>query len=166
MAERFLISAINQFAFYKSLAEKAMIQLSDEQLFYQSNDSSNSIAQLISHLSGNMISRWTDFLTSDGEKDWRNRDAEFESKQHLTRVDLMNEWERGWSVLFSALDNLSDEDLQRTVYIRNEPHLVMQAIIRQLTHYAYHVGQIVYISKMLLDKQFQCLSIPVGELKV
>lgn len=162
MAEKYLVSARNQFAYYKSIGEKAMEQLSDEQLYYHSNAASNSIAHLIQHLSGNMLSRWTDFLTSDGEKEWRDRDAEFEIEKQLSRVELMNEWERGWRVMFSGIDNLKEEDLEDTIFIRREPQLVVQAINRQLTHYSYHIGQIVYAAKMQLGDQWKVLTIPKG----
>ena len=116
MAEKYLVSARNQFAFYKGIGDKTLSQLSDEQLFWKPNEQSNSIAIIIQHLSGNMLSRWTDFLNSDGEKDWRDRDAEFIEDSLKTRVELENEWERGWRVLYSAIDNLSDDDLEKTVF--------------------------------------------------
>jgi len=165
MAEKYLVSARNQFAFYKGIGDKTLSQLSDEQLFWKPNEQSNSIAIIIQHLSGNMLSRWTDFLNSDGEKDWRDRDAEFIEDSLKTRVELENEWERGWRVLYSAIDNLSDDDLEKTVFIRHEPQLVVQAINRQLAHYPYHIGQMAFIGKMLLAENWENLSIPPGHSK-
>lgn len=152
-------SAIKQFEQYKALGEKTFAQLSDEQLFWQYNAESNSIGTIVKHLSGNMLSRWTAFLTSDGEKPWRQRDAEFEN-DITTRTELLEKWNKGWECLFNALNPLTAEDLERKILIRNEPHSVMEAINRQLTHYAYHIGQIVFIGKMVLDKNWHSLSIP------
>jgi hypothetical protein len=148
-----------QFAYYKLLGEKTFEQLSEEKLFYRSNEDSNSIAIIVNHLYGNMMSRWTDFLTSDGEKEWRNRDEEFE-EVIKTKAELLGIWNKGWQCLFNALDNLKEEDFSKTIYIRNQGHSVMEAIIRQLAHYPYHVGQIVYIGKMLAEDHWQSLSIP------
>lgn len=154
----FLQSNIRLFHYYKGLGEKAMAQVSDESLFHQYNEDSNSIAIIVQHMWGNMLSRWTNFLTEDGEKDWRNRDAEFQ-KGISSREELMLKWEEGWECLFNALDPLTEEDLNRTVYIRNEGHSVMDAISRQIAHYAYHVGQIVFVAKMAANG-WQSLSIP------
>jgi hypothetical protein len=158
----FLNSAIKQFASYKSLGDKTFAQLSDENLFWQFNEESNSIAIIVQHMAGNMLSRWTDFLTSDGEKTWRKREAEFKSES-MTRQQLLNIWEDGWKCLFSTLNSLTDNDLQKTIKIRNQPQSVMDAIHRQLAHYPYHIGQIVHIGKMLADKNWQSLSIPKGK---
>ena len=157
----FLASAIKQFEYYKLLGDKAMSQVPDEALFWQYNDQSNSIAIIVSHLSGNMISRWTDFLTTDGEKEWRHRDGEFENNI-TTKDELLTVWERGWSCFFAALHSLTDADLGKTIYIRNMGHTVTEAINRQLAHYPYHIGQIVFISKMVSGENWQSLSIPKG----
>lgn len=155
----YLTSAKKQFQYYKLLADKTFDQLTDEQLFFQYNDESNSIALIVKHMWGNMLSRWTDFMTSDGEKEWRNRDAEFENDIQ-SRAQLLERWNRGWLCLFDALDQLTENDLDKTVYIRNQGHTVMEAINRQLAHYPYHVGQIVFIGKMLCNAEWESLSIP------
>ena len=156
---KYLESVRKQFLYYKTIGEKAMEQLEPEQLFVSVNDDTNSIAVIVKHLSGNMLSRWTDFLTSDGEKEWRNRDSEFEdnitSKEELLRV-----WNQGWDCLFDALNSLSSEDLETIIYIRNEGHTVIEAINRQLAHYPYHIGQIVFYAKMLKSTEWTSLSIP------
>lgn len=154
----FLPSAIKLFAYYKALADKSIQRLSDEQLQYTAGNETNSVAIIMKHLAGNMLSRWTDFLNSDGEKPWRNRDDEFVMNE-FNHHELMAYWEKGWMCLFDALQAISESDLTRTVYIRNEGHSVTDAIQRQTAHYAYHVGQIVFISKMLC-KDWQSLSIP------
>jgi hypothetical protein len=160
----FITTAIKQLEYYKSLADKTFQQLTDEQLFWQYNAESLSIAMIVQHLSGNMLSRWTDFLTTDGEKDWRNREAEFEA--HLTsRTAVLIAWEKGWQCLFDAINPLTETELLQIIYIRNEGHTVLEAINRQLAHYPYHIGQITYIGKMLLDAQWQSLSIPKGNSK-
>lgn len=156
--ESYLTSILKQFTYYKSLGEKAMAQLSDEQLFWQYNDESNSIAIIVQHLSGNMLSRFTDFLTSDGEKPWRNRDAEFEVKIS-SKTKLMEQWNKGWECFFNAVNSLSDTDLDKIIYIRNDGHTVLEAINRQLAHYPYHIGQMVFIAKMIKDSDWQTLSI-------
>jgi len=151
---------IKQFQYYKQLGEKTFSQLSDEELFWQYNENSNSIAIIVNHLSGNMLSRWTDFLTTDGEKEWRNRDEEFEDTIK-TKQQLLDKWEKGWKCLFDALVQIkTDEDLQQIIYIRNEGHTVIEAINRQLAHYPYHVGQIVFIGKLIKDNEWNSLSIP------
>jgi len=159
--ENFLNSAKKQFHYYKLLGEKTMARLQDNDLFWQYNDDSNSIAMIIQHLWGNMLSRWTDFLTTDGEKEWRKRDLEFEAVI-TTRQELTNKWNAGWDCLLDALKPLTGEDLQKIIYIRNQGHTVMEAINRQLAHYPYHVGQIVFIAKMIADSDWQSLSIPKG----
>lgn len=151
-----------QFEYYKMLGDKTFAQLTDEQLFWQYNDNSNSIAMIVKHLSGNMRSRWTNFLISDGEKSWRNRDTEFEN-DIMTRQALLDTWNEGWDCLFKALDMLTFTDLGKIVYIRNQGHTVAEAINRQLAHYPYHVGQIVFIGKMLADDKWVTLSIPKGK---
>lgn len=160
----FIKSAQRQFEYYKSLADKTFEQVEDEKLFYKYNGNSNSIAIIVQHLWGNMMSRWTDFLTSDGEKNWRDRDAEFE-EVIKTREELLSRWNQGWECLFNALHSLKDEDFSKTVYIRNQGHSVMEAINRQLAHYPYHIGQIVYIGKMLQDDDWKSLSIPKNQSK-
>ena len=155
----YIPSAIKQFKYYKQLGEKAMGQIGDDDLFWQAGEDSNSIAIIVGHMVGNMRSRWTDFLTSDGEKDWRNRDKEFEQTiQSREELDLF--WEAGWKCLFDALDSLDDSHLEHIVYIRNQGHTVTEAINRQMMHYAYHIGQIVFIAKMISGSEWQSLSIP------
>ncbi len=160
----YLKSARSEFLRYKSLGEKAIEQLEPEQLFFTNNDDSNSIAIIIKHMYGNMISRWTDFLTTDGEKPWRNRDAEFETNDN-NKAAVMKQWEEGWQCLFDAIDPLSDEQLSTIVYIRNEAHTVVDAINRQLAHYAYHVGQIVFAAKQLKNGEWNTLSIAKNKSK-
>jgi hypothetical protein len=143
----------------KKLAEAALAQVSDEQLQTVIDPESNCLAIIVKHMAGNMRSRWTDFLTSDGEKPDRNRDSEFE-EDPATRADLMRLWEEGWSLLFTALEPLTDADLGRTITIRGEAHSVMQAINRQVAHYAYHCGQIVFLAKHLQAGNWKCLSVP------
>ncbi len=157
----YLSSAIRQFKLYKELGEKTFAQLSDEQLFWAYNDESNNIGTIVKHLSGNMISRWMDFLTADGEKEWRNRDTEFEDTIN-TREELLEAWNKGWQCVFDAITPLTTNDLNQTILIRNEPHTVLEAINRQMPHYAYHIGQIVYIGKMVQDDNWTSLSIPKG----
>lgn len=164
MSQQGLEGIIKQFQYYKSLGDKTIEQLEEAALFYQFNEDSNSIAIIIKHLHGNMVSRWTEFLTSDGEKEWRNRDGEFEIGVD-TRDELMAMWESGWQCLFKALNGLTEADLQKIVYIRNQGHTVEEAIHRQLAHYPYHVGQLVYIGKMLCRKEWQSLSIPKNNSK-
>jgi hypothetical protein len=147
------------FRYYKQLAERAMAQVTDEQLFVALDPEANSIAVIVKHMAGNMRSRWTDFLTSDGEKPDRNRDSEFVDPP-AAREALMKLWEDGWACVFNALTPLSDADLGRTVTIRGEPHSVMQAVNRQVAHYAHHVGQIVFLAKHLAHGSWNSLSIP------
>jgi len=163
MAHQFSTSyvkdSIDIFHYYKKLAERAIAQCPDAGLFTTLDGESNSIAIIVKHMAGNMRSRWTDFLTSDGEKPDRNRDTEFEAPP-TTRADLMEMWERGWKLLLRALEPLSDADLTRTITIRTEPHSVMQAINRQVAHYSYHVGQIVYLARHFAGDKWQSLTIP------
>lgn len=149
----------SQFEYYKKLGEQAMHQLEPEQLFLAANEDTNSIAAIVKHLWGNMLSRWTHFLTEDGEKPWRNRDAEFENDLQ-SKDEVMEKWNEGWAVFLDALDSLRPEQLTETIYIRNEGHTVLDAINRQLAHYPYHVGQIVYAAKMLKTGTWNSLSIP------
>ncbi|MBA2875127.1 DUF1572 domain-containing protein [Thermaerobacillus caldiproteolyticus] len=143
----------------KNIAERAMEQLSEEELFYCFNEESNSIAIIVKHMSGNMISRWTDFFISDGEKPNRNRDAEF-INDLKSREELLACWEKGWETFLNTLNEMHENDLLKTVTIRNEPHSVIQAIERQMYHYSYHVGQIVYIAKQIKSKHWKTLTIP------
>ena len=156
----YLESIKKQFLYYKTLGEKAMEQLEPEQLFVSVNEDTNSIAIIIKHLSGNMISRWTDFLTSDGEKEWRNRDSEFDSYFHRNdKAELMEIWNKGWDCFFNTINALTPDQLETIIYIRNEGHTVMEAINRQLAHYPYHIGQIVFYAKMLKKSDWVTLSI-------
>ncbi|HLQ71992.1 MAG TPA: DUF1572 family protein [Bacillota bacterium] len=145
----------------KTLGDKTISQLSEPDLHWTLNNSSNSIAVIIKHLSGNMISRWTDLFTSDGEKTFRNRDREFE-EDHSSRQKLLEFWENGWGILLETMDNLDSTDLLKTVTIRGENHTVVEAIERQMAHYAYHVGQMVYIGKQVKGDEWKTLSIPKG----
>jgi hypothetical protein len=158
----FLRDAVASMKQLKRLADQAIERVDNDQLLARLDDESNSIAILMQHLSGNFVSRWTDFLTSDGEKPSRQRDTEFEPRDETTRADLVTRWERGWQVAFASLESLRPEDLGRTVVIRSEPHGVIQAIHRQLTHTAYHVGQIVFLAKHLRSADWKSLSIPRG----
>jgi len=160
----FLECAKKEFQYYKLLGEKTFSQLTDEQLFNQINSESNSIAMIVKHLWGNMLSRWTEFLTTDGEKEWRKRDEEFEN-DISTRKELLEKWEEGWYCLFNALNSITDSDLSEVIYIRNQGHTILEAINRQLSHYPHHIGQIVFIGKMLRDKDWNSLSIPKGASK-
>lgn len=162
--EAFLTSAKKQFLYYKTLGEKAMNQLETEQLFFAANEDTNSISIIVKHLYGNMLSRWTDFLTSDGEKPNRNRDSEFEGN-FSSKEELMTKWNEGWACLFNATDSLTPEQLSQIVYIRNEGQTVVEAINRQLCHYSYHVGQIVFYAKMLKKTEWESLSIPKNKSK-
>jgi hypothetical protein len=155
----YLESVKKQFLYYKMLGEKAMEQLEPEQLFVSINEDTNSIAVIVKHLSGNMLSRWTDFLTTDGEKETRNRDAEFENDLH-TKEEVLATWNAGWDCFFAALDSLQPEQLSDIIYIRNEGHTVIEAINRQLAHYPYHIGQIVFYAKQLKNSDWDSLSIP------
>lgn len=157
----YLESVKKQFLYYKALGEKAMNQLQPEQLFVTVNDDTNSIATIVKHLSGNMLSRWTDFLTTDGEKEWRNRDSEFDSHfQKNDKEELLANWNKGWNCFFEALNSLKPDQLSTIIYIRNEGHTVIEAINRQLAHYPYHIGQIVFYAKMLKESEWTSLSIP------
>ncbi|MFZ1694492.1 MAG: DUF1572 family protein [Flavobacteriales bacterium] len=157
----FLDSARKEFRYYRSLGERAMAQLPDADLFKEPAPGNNSIAVIVQHLHGNMLSRWTEFLTSDGEKAWRDREGEFDPKL-TARDELMARWNKGWDCLLAAIDPLTPADLERTVRIRTEPHSVAQAIARQLAHVPYHVGQIVLLAKLIKGESFQSLSIPRG----
>ncbi|MBV4356877.1 DUF1572 family protein [Pinibacter aurantiacus] len=155
-------NAIKHFTTYKGLADKTFAQLSEEQMHYQPNDACNNIAILIQHMSGNMLSRWTNFLTEDGEKPWRNRDTEFNDQQ-LNKQQLLDIWEKGWKVLFDTLQSLKEEDLSKDIFIRTEPQSVTDAIVRQIAHYCGHVGQIVMLGKIMKAGDWQPLSIAKGQ---
>lgn len=157
----FLHSAIRQFKDYKALGDKTMAQLSDSDMHYEPNEGVNSIAIIITHLHGNMLSRWTNFLTEDGEKEWRQRDHEFDVHDY-NKEKLVSLWEEGWQTVFNTLESLTEEDLNKTIFIRTKPLLVSEAIHRQLTHYASHVGQIILLGKIIKGGSWQSLSIPKG----
>lgn len=158
----FLQAAIRRLKYYKELGEKALAQLEEKDFLYKPGEESNSIAVIIQHLSGNMLSRWTNFLQEDGEKEWRNRDEEFADIPY-TRDELMQKWEAGWDCFLSALTSLQEIDLSKTVYIRKEALSVPDAINRQRAHYPYHIGQIVFIARMLKKESWQSLSIAAGK---
>jgi len=160
-AKNFLDISLKLFSYYKNLADRSIAVLSEEELHVRPDEHSNNIATLIKHMSGNMCSRFTDFLTSDGEKPWRNRDAEFEDT-YISRSMMLQDWEKGWCCLFDALNHLKAEDMMNIVFIRNEGHTVLEAITRQLAHYSYHCGQIVLIAKTIKGSQFETLSIARG----
>ena len=164
MQNDYLESIKKQFEYYKLLGDKTILLLPNEKLFWQYNEESNSIATIVKHLHGNMLSRWTDFLTSDGEKEWRSRDKEFENE--ISQGDsVLQLWNEGWACLFNTLNTLVTSDLDKIVYIRNQGHTVTEAINRQLAHYPYHVGQIVFIGKMVMNDSWQSLSIPRNQSK-
>src|SRR6478609_2222622 len=160
LAEEYLADAIASFRAYKKLADKAIAQVTDEELFVTLDEESNSIAVVMKHMAGNMISRWTDFLTTDGEKPDRNRDMEFVIESNTTRDDVISYWERGWKCVFDAIEPLTPADFTRRVIIRGQEHTIVQAINRQLMHYAYHIGQIVFLAKHFRSTEWQSLSIP------
>ena len=162
MPNSYLNSIQKQFEYYKSLGEKTFEQLSEEQLFWQSDAEANSIAIIVKHMVGNMLSRWTNFLHEDGEKTWRDRDGEFENSFN-TKEDVLNAWNQGWSCLFEALDKVNEGNLESIVYIRNHGHTITEAINRQLSHYSYHVGQIVFIGRMLKKEGWVSLSVPKNQ---
>jgi len=162
IGNEFLKSTIKRLSYYKELGDKTFDQLGEADFHCTPNTESNSIAIIIQHMAGNMLSRWTGFLTTDGEKDWRNRDTEFE-EQNLTKQQLIVFWQKGWDCLFNSLRSLTEEDLLKTIYIRSEGLLVIDAINRQLAHYPYHVGQIIHIAKIIKGKNWNTLSIPKGQ---
>ena len=162
METNYLLNVKTQFEYYKSVGEKTFNQLEEEELFWQYNNASNSIAIIVNHLCGNMKSRWTNFLTSDGEKEWRNRDLEFESVIK-NKNEILVKWYDGWQCLFKALDSINKNNFDTTIYIINQAHTVVEAINRQLAHYTYHVGQIVYVGRMIKGDDWQSLTIPKGK---
>jgi uncharacterized protein DUF1572 len=165
IAKNFLEDSLKMFRQYKKLAEKAIAQLPnpDEDFFFTLDKESNSIAVIMKHLAGNMRSRWQNFLTSDGEKADRKRDTEFEIAGTEDRATIVRIWEEGWACVFDAIEPLKPEDLGRTVMIRHEPHTVVEAINRQLTHYPYHVGQIVFLARHIAEKNWTSLTVPRGK---
>ena len=164
-ATEYLQTAIKRLKYYKQLGEQTFDQLNDADFHFRPNGASNSIALIIQHLSGNMCSRWTNFLTEDGEKDWRNRDEEFEVHKY-SKQQLIDLWEKGWSCFLNSLTSLTGDDLLKTIYIRQEPLSVIDAINRQLAHYPYHVGQILYIGKVIKNGEWKSLSIEKGKSEV
>lgn len=158
IGDSYLQSVIKRFGNYKELGNKSFEQLEEDDFHFQPNEESNSIAIIIQHMAGNMLSRWTDFLTTDGEKDWRNRDTEFE-EQHKNRQQLIEFWNKGWDCCLGAIASLNETDLLKTIYIRNEGMQVVDAINRQLAHYSYHVGQVVYVARIIKNKDWKSLSI-------
>ena len=162
LGSSFLQSAIKRLSYYKELGDKTFAQLNENDFHFQPNEESNSIAIIIQHMAGNMLSRWTGFLTSDGEKDWRNRDTEFE-EQKLTKQQLTELWQKGWECCLDSLKSLTEDDLLKTIFIRSEGLLAIDAINRQLAHYPYHVGQIIYLAKLIKNEDWQNLSIVKGQ---
>lgn len=155
----YLPSIKKQFEYYKSLGDKTFNQFSEEELFSIQNNESNSIGIIVKHIVGNMLSRWTNFLLEDGEKSWRNRDEEF-INNYKTKENLLSSWEKGWQCLFDAINPLEEKDLEKIIYIRNQGHTVVEAINRQLCHYSYHIGQIVFLAKLIKNSEWKSLSIP------
>ena len=164
MNKNYLTNALLQFEYYKQLGEQTFEQLDEQELFWEAEEGSNSIALIVQHISGNMHSRWTELFTSDGEKQWRNREGEFELSIQ-TRQELLQKWEAGWSCLFNALNGVEEKDFDREILIRNQRHTLVEALNRQMMHYAYHIGQIVLIGKMRKGAAWQSLSIPKGASK-
>ena len=162
VGKEFITSATKRLKYYKDLGDKTFEQLSDADFHYQPNEESNSIAIIIQHVAGNMLSRWTNFLTEDGEKEWRQRDDEFEIHTY-DKQQLHVLWEKGWACFLNAIEPLEKKDLKKKIYIRQESLTVIDAINRQLAHYPYHIGQIIYIAKIIKNKNWQNLSIPKGD---
>ena len=158
----YITSIIKQFDYYKTAGDKTLQQLSFEEMNWQSHDNSNSVSIIVKHMVGNMLSRWTNFLTEDGEKDWRQREQEFEAT-YTNKDQLIADWEKGWQCVYDAIKPLKNKDLERPVYIRNEKHTVADAIFRQLGHYSYHIGQLAYIGVSIKNNDWQSLSIPKGQ---
>ncbi len=160
IVQNYFEDAIAVLKSYKKLADKAIAQMQDDEFFVTLDEESNSVAVIMKHMAGNMFSRWTDFLTTDGEKPDRNRDMEFVIEAHTTKEDVLDYWERGWACVFGAIEPLQPEDFEKTVMIRGEPHTIVQAINRQLTHYSYHIGQIVFLAKHFRSAEWTSLSVP------
>ena len=164
MNNSYLNSIIKEFEYYKMLGDKSIEQLNDVNINWQYNEESNSVSIIVKHIVGNMLSRWTNFLTEDGEKKWRNRDTEFEAP-YTTKGEMILAWEKGWQCLFNAITPLTEKDLENIIYIRNQGHTVTEAINRQLAHYSYHIGQLVFVARMIVGNNWQSLSVPIGESK-
>jgi len=162
MHDDYIHSTTKQFEYYKKLGERTFAQLTEDQLLSRYNEECNSIAIIVNHLWGNMLSRWTNFLTEDGEKEWRDRDQEFENVIN-NRADLVNKWEEGWNCVFSALNQINTKNFHTPIFIRNQKHTIFEACNRQMMHYAYHIGQIVMIGKMIKGKDWKSLSVPRGK---
>ena len=160
IVQNYFDDALSALRAYKKLADKAIAQLKDEEFFITLDEEANSVAVVMKHMAGNMFSRWTDFLTTDGEKPNRNRDMEFVIEEQTTKDDVIDYWERGWACVFNALEPLKPEDFEKTITIRGEEHTIVQAINRQLMHYAYHIGQIAFLAKHFRSTSWQSLSIP------
>lgn len=159
----YLTSIHRQFTYYKQLGDKTMAQLDDNQLFKEIVVDTNSVAIIAKHIAGNQLSRWTDFWSTDGEKEWRHRDTEFELIDLTTRKQILDKWEQGWRCLFDAVDSINEDNFHNLVYIRNMGHTIPDAVNRQLCHYSYHVGQMVFLGKLLKGSQWSPLSIPKGQ---
>ncbi len=157
----YLTSVLKQFKYYKSLGDKTFEQLSFHELKERPNTDAHNIPTIIKHILGNMLSRWTNFLTEDGEKSWRQRDQEFED-DYSSKEEIIFEWNRGWQCLFNAIESLTEDDLEKLIYIRNQGHTVTEAINRQLAHYSYQIGQIVFLGKIINGNAWKSLSIPKG----
>ena len=164
MVQEYLQNITKQFKSYKEVADKTIHQLQEKDLHFKYNEQSNSIASIMIHVSENMLSRWTDFFTTDGEKNSRDRDAEFET-QNLSKDVLLIKWENGWNCLFEALNSLDDKNFNKPIYIRNKEHKLIESITRQIAHYPYHIGQIAFIGKMILNDRWQTASIAKGKSK-
>ncbi len=160
IVQNYFEDAVSSFKAYKKLADKAIAQLNDDEFFVTLDEEANSVAVVMKHMAGTMFSRWTNFLTSDGEKPDRNRDMEFVIEANTTKADVLDYWERGWACVFAAIEPLTPEDFEKTVTIRGEKHTIVMALNRQMTHYAYHIGQIVFLAKHFRSAQWKSLSIP------
>ena len=162
--QNYLESIKKLYRYYKSMGDKSLAQINDEQIHFKFEEYSNNTATIVKHIAGNMLSRWTDFLTADGEKEWRNRETEFDDT-FSTKEEMLAYWEKGWNCLFEAIDPLTENDLDKIIYIRNEGHTVLEAMNRQLAHYSSHIGQLVFVIKALKSEDWQTLSIPRGKSK-
>jgi len=164
MNNNYIKSIKRQFLFYKKLGDDTFLQLSDDDIRWQYNLESNSIGILVKHIVGNQLSRWTNFRNEDGEKEWRHRDTEFEDG-YSTKIEMVLAWEKGWNCLFEAINSLDESDLLNIIYIRNQGHTITEAINRQLCHYAYHIGQIIYVAKLTQNDNWKTLSIAKNKSK-
>lgn len=165
IAQNYLENIRKLYRYYKSLGDKSLAQINDKQIHFRFDESSNNVATIVKHMAGNMLSRWTDFLTADGEKEWRNRETEFEDT-FQSKAEMMAYWEKGWACVFNAIDPLKTEDLEKIIYIRNEGHSVLEAMNRQLAHYSYHIGQLAFVIKALKSTDWKTLSIPKGKSEI